>query len=73
MRIMKRLSTLFFTILAVMNVSAQKKKVVQVALIYPVGTAVTNSLDYTNNFSLNIIGGLNGGVKGFKLGAIFSL
>ena len=54
----------------VWNVNAQEKKAVQVAFIYPVGTAGTNSVDYTNNFSFNIIGGINGGVNGFEFGSV---
>jgi len=70
---MKRLSILFFAVLAVINTNAQEKKAVQVAFIYPVGTAGANSVDYTNNFSFNIIGGLNGGVNGFELGSVANI
>ena len=73
MKAIKRLSVLFLAVLASLNTNAQEKKAVQVALIYPVGTAGTNSADYTNNFSLNIIGGLNGGVNGFELGSVANI
>ena len=73
MKTIKRLSILFFAVLAVINTNAQEKKAVQVAFIYPVGTAGTNSVDYTNNFSFNIIGGLNGGVNGFELGSVANI
>jgi len=70
---MKRLSILFFAVFAIMNVSAQEKKAVQVTFIYPVGTAGTNSADYMNDFSFNIIGGFNGGVNGFELGSVANI
>ena len=73
MKTIKRLSILFFAVLAVINTNAQEKKAVQVAFIYPVGTAGANSVDYTNNFSFNIIGGLNGGVNGFELGSVANI
>ena len=73
METIKRLSILFFAVLAVINTNAQEKKAVQVAFIYPVGTAGTNSVDYMNNFSFNIIGGLNGGVNGFELGSVANI
>ena len=73
METIKRLSILFFAVLAVINTNAQEKKAVQVAFIYPVGTAGANSVDYTNNFSFNIIGGLNGGVNGFELGSVANI
>jgi len=73
METIKRLSILFFAVLAVINTNAQEKKAVQVAFIYPVGTAGTNSVDYTNNFSFNIIGGFNGGVNGFELGSVANI
>ena len=73
METIKRLSILFFAVLAVINTNAQEKKAVQVAFIYPVGTAGANSVDYTNNFSFNIIGGFNGGVNGFELGSVANI
>jgi len=73
MKTIKRLSILFFAVLAGINTNAQEKKAVQVAFIYPVGTAGTNSVDYMNNFSFNIIGGFNGGVNGFELGSVANI
>jgi len=73
MKTIKGLSILFLAVLASLNTSAQEKKTVQVAFIYPVGTAGTNSVDYKNNFSFNIIGGLNGGVNGFEFGSVANI
>ena len=73
MKTIKRLSILFFAVLAVTNTNAQEKKAVQVSFIYPVGTAGSNSEDYTNHFSFNIIGGFNGGVNGFELGSVANI
>jgi len=73
MKKIKRLSILFFAVLVGINANAQEKRAVQVTFLYPVGTAGTNSVDYANNFSFNIIGGLNGGVNGFELGSVANI
>ena len=73
MKTIKGLSILLLAVLASLNTNAQEKKAVQVSFIYPVGTAGTNSVDYTNNFSFNIIGGLNGGVNGFEFGTVANI
>ena len=73
MKTIKGLSILFLAVLACLNTNAQEKKTVQVSFIYPVGTAGTNSVDYKNNFSFNIIGGLNGGVNGFEFGSVANI
>ncbi len=73
MKTIRRLSILFFAVLAGINTNAQQKKAVQVAFIYPVGTTGSNSVDYTNNFSFNVIGGFNGGVNGFELGSVANI
>lgn len=73
MKTIKGLSILFLAVLASLNTSAQEKKTVQVSFIYPVGTAGANSVDYKNNFSFNIIGGLNGGVNGFEFGSVANI
>src|SRR5574344_2886256 len=73
MKTIKGLSILFLAALACLNTNAQEKKAVQVSFIYPVGTAGTNSVDYKNNFSFNIIGGLNGGVNGFEFGSVANI
>lgn len=43
---------------------------VQVTFFYPVGSNGQNAMDKANNFSLNVIWGMNGGVNGFELGGI---
>ena len=73
MKTIKGLSILFLAVLACLNTNAQETKAVQIAFIYPVGTAGTNSVDYKNNFSFNIIGGLNGGVNGFEFGSVANI
>jgi hypothetical protein len=45
---------------------------VQVTFAYPLGSNGTNSLKYSNNFSLNILFGLNGGVDGAEIGGLMN-
>ena len=45
---------------------------VQVPFAYPVGSAGNSSVIYTNNFSLNILYGLNRGVNGFEFGSLWN-
>jgi hypothetical protein len=64
-------------ILSAQNLSAQtanggESRKVQVTFAYPVGSAGINSRNYTNNFSFNILYGLNGGVNGFELGSLWN-
>ena len=64
-------------ILSAQNLLAQTAKgkesrKVQVTFAYPVGSAGINSRNYTNNFSFNILYGLNGGVNGFELGSLWN-
>ncbi|HEX2920188.1 MAG TPA: hypothetical protein VHO50_03385 [Bacteroidales bacterium] len=44
----------------------------QVTFAYPVGSGGMGSMEYSNNFSFNILYGLNGGVDGFELGSILN-
>lgn len=44
----------------------------QVTFAYPIGSSGTNSLEYSNNFSFNILYGLNGGVNGAEIGSILN-
>jgi hypothetical protein len=44
----------------------------QVTFAYPVGSRGNLSRDYSNNFSLNILYGLNGGLNGFELGSLWN-
>ena len=60
--------------LLVIKVSGQEKKMrpVQVTFIYPIGSSGVNSKDFSNNFSLNLLAGVNGGVNGFEVGSILN-
>ncbi len=65
------------TILSAQNLLAQtanggESRKVQVTFAYPVGSSGVNSRNYTNNFSFNILYGLNGGVNGFELGSLWN-
>jgi hypothetical protein len=51
---------------------SSKARPVQVSFAYPLGTNGASSLDYSNNISLNILFGLNGGVNGAELGGVFN-
>jgi hypothetical protein len=52
---------------------AQEERIAQVSFIYPIGTGGVNAVSYSNLFSLNIIGGINGGVNGIELGSVFNV
>jgi len=59
----------------VLNTSAQetdsiKNRPGQISFFYPLGTNGINAFEYSNNFSLNVLFGINGGVNGFELGGI---
>lgn len=49
-----------------------KSSKVQVTFAYPIGTNGTSSMEYSNNFSFNILYGLNGGVNGAEIGSILN-
>ena len=60
-----------------LNVFAQESDTlltskVQVTFAYPLGSNGLNSLNYSNNFSLNILFGLNGGVDGVEIGGLMN-
>jgi hypothetical protein len=60
-----------------LNVFAQESDTlltskVQVTFAYPLGSNGLNSLKYSNNFSLNILFGLNGGVNGAEIGGLMN-
>jgi hypothetical protein len=64
-------------VLSAVNLLAQtaRSKVarkVQVTFAYPIGSAGSSSKNYANNFSFNILYGLNGGVNGFELGSLWN-
>lgn len=44
----------------------------QVTFAYPIGSNGIASIDKLNNFSLNLLYGVNGGVNGFEIGSIFN-
>ena len=51
----------------------KKERVGQVSFFYPIGTSGVHSLGYSNRFSFNIIGGINGGVNGFELSSVLNI
>jgi len=44
----------------------------QVTFAYPIGSYGTSSMEYSNNFSFNILYGLNGGLNGAEIGSILN-
>lgn len=69
--------TVLFTFITHLGLFAQennttKNRAVQVTFGYPIGSNGINSMDYSNSFSLNILYGLNGGVRGAEIGSIFN-
>jgi hypothetical protein len=44
----------------------------QVTFAYPIGSSGTSSMEYSNNFSFNILYGLNGGLNGAEIGSILN-
>ena len=59
------------------NLVAQENKSIknrqaQISFAYPIGSNGTNSMEYSNNFSFNILYGLNGGVNGVEIGSILN-
>ena len=44
----------------------------QVTFAYPIGSCGTSSMEYSNNFSFNILYGLNGGLNGAEIGSILN-
>lgn len=53
------------------NASLKTRKV-QITFAYPIGSNGIDASNYSNNFSFNILYGLNGGVNGFELGSILN-
>ena len=49
-----------------------KTRKAQVTFAFPVGSNGKTSLNYSNNFSFNILYGLNGGVNGAEIGSLFN-
>ena len=78
---MKTLKTNIVTaamiLLGMQNLFAQtgtfkEQRKAQVTFAYPIGSAGNSSLNYVNNFSFNVLYGMNGGVKGFELGSLWN-
>ncbi len=64
---------LFLTInLIAQETDSIKTRKAQVSFAYPIGSNGMASLNYSNNFSFNILYGLNGGLNGFELGSILN-
>jgi len=66
---------LFWGLLAVISAGlyaedAEKHRAGQVSFFFPMGTNGTDSMNYSNSFSLNMVYGMNGGVDGFELGGV---
>lgn len=57
---------------AAQEADSTKVKPVQFTFAYPLGTNGISSLDYSNNLSVNVLFGLNGGVNGAELGGVFN-
>lgn len=47
-----------------------KKRPTQVTFFYPIGTNGVESTQYTNNFSFNVLYGVNGGLNGVEIGGL---
>jgi hypothetical protein len=58
--------------MAAQNSDPDKVRPAQITFAYPLGSNGINSMDYVNNFSLNILYGLNGGVAGAEMGSIIN-
>lgn len=52
---------------------SQRTRMAQVTFAYPIGSNGMDSPDYSNNFSFNILYGLNGGLKGLEIGSILNI
>ena len=75
---MKKLNLVSILLLLIsINLVAQendslKTRRVQVTFAYPIGSSGMSSMEYSNNFSFNILYGLNGGVNGVEIGSILN-
>jgi len=49
-----------------------KARKAQVSFAYPVGSNGKSALNYSNNFSFNILYGLNGGLNGVEIGSLLN-
>jgi len=63
--------TISINLVAQENTSLQTRKA-QITFAYPIGSNGIEAPNYSNNFSFNILYGLNGGVNSFELGSILN-
>jgi len=72
---MKRCVVLIVGLLFITNIFAQdiKKGYVQASLIYPIGTSWTKSKEKQFNFSLNLLAGYTGQIKGVEIGTLLNI
>ncbi|MBG0860930.1 MAG: hypothetical protein IQL11_15630 [Bacteroidales bacterium] len=54
------------------TLDGKESRKIQVTFAYPIGSAGTASRNYSNNLSLNVLYGLNGGVNGFEFGSLWN-
>ena len=69
---------LVFAVIIIANqVNAQteesKHRPFHMSFLYPLSTDGVNSKDYSYNFSLNILGGVTGGLNGAEFGGLFNI
>lgn len=74
---MPKLKAVLILLILYSNFSAQeidsaKTRKVQITFAYPLGTNGKNSMEYSNNFSFNIIYGFNGGFNGVEIGSVLN-
>lgn len=71
---MKKIVILSAILIAAITSHAQEDSVLtratQVTFIYPIGTNGVDATKYTNNFSFNVLYGLNGGLNGVEFGGL---
>jgi hypothetical protein len=74
---MKHLTLLILALVSTMAVVAQttsdssaEKPGVQVSFIYPMGTSGSNSINETQQVSINILAGVNGAIEGIEVGGV---
>jgi hypothetical protein len=74
---MKKMKLIGLCVFFSINLLAQESdsletRKAQITLAYPIGSSGSNSMKYSNNFSFNILVGLNGGLKGAEIGSILN-
>lgn len=73
MKILLSAAIFFISInLIAQETDSVKTRKAQISFGYPVGSNGINSMEYSNNFSFNILYGLNGGVNGAEIGSILN-